>query len=86
MAFQDESREFTQELGFKLRAMREYLKLTLNEAAKKCKITNTNIAAYEGGGMNPNFLYVYNITKECGLDWDDLMLDTGEFMKKLYFR
>lgn len=86
MAYHDENREFTQELGFKLRTMREYLKLSLNDAAKKFKITQTNIASYEGGGMNPNFLYVYNITKECDLGWDDLMLDTGEFMKKLYFR
>lgn len=86
MAYHDEHREFTQELGFKLRTMREYLKLSLNEASKKFGIMQTNIASYEGGGLNPNFLYIYRITKECGLDWDDLMLDTSEFMKRLYFK
>ena len=85
MEKKNENREFTRDLGFKLRLMREFLRFNLEEAANKFDFANGNVASYESGRENQNLLYIYRITVECGLKMEDLMLDRNDFIQKLYF-
>lgn len=85
MGEKNDYREFTRELSFKLRLMRESLDLNANEMADKCGTSNTTISLWESGKENPNLLYCEKLAKLCSMSLDDLILDKKEFVKKLYF-
>jgi predicted transcriptional regulator len=80
------NRDFTQELGYKLRTIREYLNLNAVEASKKFDFASGQISNYESGSENPNLLYVCKLTNEAGLKVEDLLLDMKDFMGKLWFK
>lgn len=77
-------RAFTQELGFKLRMMRDSLRLNASDAANKFGVSNSLVASYESGKETPNLLYLDSITRACGLKLEDLLIDKNELVKKLY--
>lgn len=81
----DAYREFTRDLGFKLRLIRDFLGYNKDEMAKKFDVSNGLINSYESGKDNPNLLYVKQVTEACGLSIDDLFLAKNDFVKKLYF-
>lgn len=81
----DAYREFTRDLGFKLRLIRDFLGYTAEEMAKKFDVSNGLVASYESGKENPNLLYISKVAKACGISVDDLLLTKADFVKKLYF-
>lgn len=77
---------FQYDLAFKLRAMRDLMECTREEASKKFGISPTQVSNYENSRENPSLLYVYKIAKATGVTLYDLVeLDKKEFVKKLYF-
>ncbi len=78
-------RDFTRDLGFKLRLIRDFLGYSKDEMAKKFGISNGLVSSYESGKENPNLLYIFEVTKTCGISVDDLLLAKADFVKKLYF-
>lgn len=77
--------EFTRELGFKIRAMRDHLDLNVSDAGKRFCISDGSIKGYESGSETPNLMYLYKLANACGMNLDDFMLDKKEFVQKLYF-
>ena len=78
-------RDFTRDLGFKLRLIRDFLGYNMDEMAKKFGISNGLVKSYESGRENPNLLYIYEVTKACGIAIEDLFEEKTDFVKKLYF-
>ena len=79
------NKDFTRNLSFKLRAMREYLGFNLSEASDALGFSNGMITGYENSRENPNLLYVHKLCTMCGLKLEDLFLERNDFIKKLYF-
>lgn len=77
--------DFTRDLGFKLRLIRDFLGYNIDEMAKKFGISNGLVKSYESGRENPNLLYIYEVTKACGIAIEDLFEEKTDFVKKLYF-
>lgn len=77
--------DFTRDLGFKLRLIRDFLGYNIAEMAKKFGISNGLVKSYESGRENPNLLYIYEVTKACGIAIEDLFEEKTDFVKKLYF-
>ena len=78
-------RDFTRDLGFKLRLIRDYLGYNIDEMATKFDISDGLVKSYESGRENPNLLYISQVTKSCGITIEDLLMEKADFVKKLYF-
>lgn len=77
-------RDFGRGLGFKIRMMRDYLGYTITDISKEFGISMGIVGNYEAGKENPNLLYLHRLSKKCGMQLEDYLLETPDFVRKLY--
>lgn len=81
----NEYRQFTRDLGFKLRLMRDFLELDMLAASERFDLAPGMIASYESGKDNPNLLYLIRIADACGVQLEIFKMDKNQFVKTMYF-
>lgn len=79
------NQEFDRNIAFKLRVVRDFLKLSAEELARKTGVSVAQVYSYENNKSRPNLMYLYNVSKIINVSLDDFALfETNDFVKKLY--
>lgn len=77
---------FRLDLGYRLRSIREFHELTLEEMAERIGVSISYVRISESGKETPNLMYLYAVSKTFGFNLEDFVeLEKKEFLKKLYF-
>lgn len=66
----------------RIRAIRETLKLTQKQLARRLDISGPSLSEFENGKNHPNFDFIYNIYREFGVNLYYLLYGEGEMFEE----
>ena len=78
--------ELRREVGYKVRTVRTFLDMSLEEMASKVNLSQPTLSNYERGKYMPTVDFLYKLTTMVNVTIDDFVnLDTKKFVEKVYF-
>lgn len=79
-------KDLRHEVGYKVKTVRTFLDMTLEEMAAKVGVTQPTVSNYERGKYMPTIEFLHKLTAMVNITVDDFLnLSEKDFVEKVYF-